>query len=636
MNSGHADGTEGATSRAAPAVGRGQLPPAAIVLRSIAVVIAVLGVLDPAMMRARVQRPLVALVTADSVRHHALLARATDALARDARMTRGVVDSADVMVVVGDALPAAARALGAARGGVLLSARPAGAPRVVQVTLPSLLTPQATAHIVADIARDASASRATVQLLHDGLVVASDSLSASPAASGTSTARVALLWTPPTLGVQQVTLRVFTASSARTPAETLLVDLATRVDTTRVEVLAWDARPSWLATFVRRAVARDARFLVRSRVVTSRDVARATRGAPSALSTVTPRVDVVLVGAPDALSARDAAELRRLVSTEGVALVVLPDAPTVTPLDGTLGFGGWQVAPRRVAAVVRGTEALGALIGAAPATSRPASAPVPATMWRGVSIGTPRRLPAEATVLARLDDASAAPVLWRAPIGRGEVLVSSVFDAWRTRDDAQSTFTADWPALVASLAARRLRPLSAQPSAVLGRPGEALSIDVSSTDNASKGTTDAATDAVRAHLVAPAGDSATPQEREVAVTPMAEPGRYRLHLRAPTDTGAWLLRVTHHQDTLHVPMVVGNVRRDRDDDPALLAAWVSAHHGAVVPPDDMRALTQVVREAHRASPRTRPWHPMRSPWWIVPFALALAGEWWLRRRRGWP
>jgi hypothetical protein len=27
-------------------------------------------------------------------------------------------------------------------------------------------------------------------------------------------------------------------------------------------------------------------------------------------------------------------------------------------------------------------------------------------------------------------------------------------------------------------------------------------------------------------------------------------------------------------------------------------------------------------------------HPMRSPWWIVPFGLALGGEWWLRRRRG--
>jgi hypothetical protein len=26
--------------------------------------------------------------------------------------------------------------------------------------------------------------------------------------------------------------------------------------------------------------------------------------------------------------------------------------------------------------------------------------------------------------------------------------------------------------------------------------------------------------------------------------------------------------------------------------------------------------------------------PMRSAWWIVPFAICLAVEWWMRRRRG--
>ena len=36
----------------------------------------------------------------------------------------------------------------------------------------------------------------------------------------------------------------------------------------------------------------------------------------------------------------------------------------------------------------------------------------------------------------------------------------------------------------------------------------------------------------------------------------------------------------------------------------------------------------------RPAPRAITWRPMRSPWWILPFTLALAGEWWLRRRRG--
>lgn len=611
--------SNGSPSEARPAA-RGALPPLAWLLRASAIVIAVLGVVDPALTRARVQRPVVALVSADSVRHGRVLTQAAEALAKDARVVRGAVDAADVMVVVGDALPSAARALSASTGGVVLSARPLGAPRIQRAALPSTVTPFATAQVAADITL--GTQRATLALLHDGVVVASDSLAASRTPSTQRTERVGLPWTPTSVGVQRVTLRVLTRSSARTPAETLLVDLAAQVDTSRIEVLAWDARPSWLATFVRRAVARDARFVVRSRVVTSRDVARTTRGAPNALSTVTPRVDVVLVGAPDALSSRDAAELRRLVTTEGVALVVLPDVPTPTALDVMLGFGGWRVMPRRTAAVVRGTDALRAFTGASSTSA--------ATTWRGVAIGTPRQLPPSATVLARLDDATNAPALWRAPVGRGEVLVSGAFDAWRTRDAEQSTFTTDWPALVASLAARRLRALDAQPSAIVARPGDPVIVDVIAPANSA--------DALTGRIVAPRGATSTTHEQAQAVvaTPLSEPGRWRMRLRAPRDTGAWQLLLTHASDSLRVPLVVGHVRQDLDDAPQLLGAWASAHHGSVIAADNPRALTQAVRDAQQAVAHARPWHPMRSPWWIVPFALALAGEWWLRRRRGWP
>jgi len=36
---------------------------------------------------------------------------------------------------------------------------------------------------------------------------------------------------------------------------------------------------------------------------------------------------------------------------------------------------------------------------------------------------------------------------------------------------------------------------------------------------------------------------------------------------------------------------------------------------------------------HPAS-RVQPWSPMREWWWILPFALALSAEWWLRRKSG--
>jgi hypothetical protein len=46
------------------------------------------------------------------------------------------------------------------------------------------------------------------------------------------------------------------------------------------------------------------------------------------------------------------------------------------------------------------------------------------------------------------------------------------------------------------------------------------------------------------------------------------------------------------------------------------------------------ALPGLVRAALQAERRRERWHPMRSAWWIVPFAAALGGEWWWRRRRG--
>ena len=38
--------------------------------------------------------------------------------------------------------------------------------------------------------------------------------------------------------------------------------------------------------------------------------------------------------------------------------------------------------------------------------------------------------------------------------------------------------------------------------------------------------------------------------------------------------------------------------------------------------------------ALRQQPRPDRVHPMRSAWWIAPFAIALGLEWWSRRRRG--
>jgi hypothetical protein len=49
---------------------------------------------------------------------------------------------------------------------------------------------------------------------------------------------------------------------------------------------------------------------------------------------------------------------------------------------------------------------------------------------------------------------------------------------------------------------------------------------------------------------------------------------------------------------------------------------------------DAGSLASKLVSAIHPADRRMTWHPMRSAWWIVPFVLALSGEWWLRRRRG--
>ncbi|MCA0376779.1 MAG: hypothetical protein LCH84_14095 [Gemmatimonadetes bacterium] len=618
------------TPTVAPPSRPATLPWFAHALRALALVIAVLGVIDPAVMRARRGAPVVALVTADSARHARRLDDAARVLRGRAAVVRGPVHDADVVVVVGDAIPSTLRAAAGDRAPVVVySSHVAGAVRVreAQLTARTSLFDAAAVDFVLEAAMP---TRAVAELLLDDVVVARDTVTAR--AHG---APHRLTFVPTALGVQRVQLRVHGADTAR-------VDLVTRVDSGVVQVLAWDARPSWLATFVRRALARDPRLAVRSRVVTSRDVSRATRGAPASVRAVTSETDVVLVGAPDALSATEASALAELVRRDGVALVVLPDGPAATPLDALVGHGAWVSTPRAVPALVAGTRSPGAAADSSPMADTIA--------WRGVAIGTPRTLPAGATVLARLrlpDGMVGDPVVWRTPVGQGEVLVSGVFDAWRLRDATQSTFTTDWPALVLELAARRVPPLRAMPAALALRPGERTTFTIEARDPVLSGTTtgDSASSALRVTLepVAPrtaapavaAPAVAAPAVADPRVTPLGG-GRWQVAITAPADSGRWQLVATNSAARVAVPMLVGAMHRDVDEPAAVLAAWATAHGGRVVASDSGAGLFDAVRAAQRATPPRTPWHPMRSPWWIAPFALALAGDWWLRRRRGWP
>ena len=69
-------------------------------------------------------------------------------------------------------------------------------------------------------------------------------------------------------------------------------------------------------------------------------------------------------------------------------------------------------------------------------------------------------------------------------------------------------------------------------------------------------------------------------------------------------------------------------------EPAVVAAWASAHGGRIVSAADLARLPDELATAISPAAEQRTIHPMRSGWWMVPFGLLLGLEWWTRRRGG--
>jgi hypothetical protein len=112
------------------------------------------------------------------------------------------------------------------------------------------------------------------------------------------------------LTVARVTARL-TGSGA--PPAVASAATAIRIQRDSWPILFYDVRPSWMSTFVRRALEDDTRFVVSSRTITSKTVATATTGSPVRLGDAASlaRFKTIVVGAPDALSADDVAGLER-------------------------------------------------------------------------------------------------------------------------------------------------------------------------------------------------------------------------------------------------------------------------------------------------------------------------------------
>ncbi len=590
-------------------------------LRTLAILIAVAAVIDPAVTSSRRGRPLLSVVATDSIRDRALFADVTRALRDDYSIVHAPLSAASGTVLVGDRRP---DDIGATAAPVVVVSAQAGGPSISirQLQAPSRASLESRVTVsltlaIGEVPAGGSPQSVEVALAHvvrDGaLVVARERI----AVRRDTTITVPLTFVPSVAEPVVLQARAVIAGRADTTRSDLVVD----VRATRWSVLFFDRRPSWMSTFVRRAIERDPRFAVTSRIVTSTNISRETGRPPGGLDAIasTEAFDVVVIGAPEALTARDVDGMRTLLRARGASVLVLADRAATGPVDALLGFGGWRTQPRRAVVEL-----------SAPRAGGVQREPL---RLRGLSIGLPTRLPASAEPIAVLRTADIdstkgegereRTVVWRMPVGLGHLIVSGAFDAWRYRDSAQSTFDATWRDVVEDAAGLRQPPLDIELSRSLVEPRRRITLAVTSRDSLS----DAPVRAIVRDRQAP-DDPAVPIVLHGGDNPVGS-------FRVPPAPGTYDVLVARGGDTARAVLVVSTaVARDADQEPALLAAWAGSRGGRSVPRDARASLPQVLDELLEPTARMTTWHPMRSPWWIIPFTVALAAEWWIRRRRG--
>jgi len=394
-------------------------------LRSAAVAIAIAGVVDPSVSATRSVKPDVSIVASARLPDSALVDRVAAALNSRFRVIRGASLGASAVVLVGDTWTSTGLTDGdSVHGARAFAVTPE--PRAPFISITSAEMPHRAhlqSRITVTVRARVSAARgrtAVFTLRRDGAAIdrRTSAIKSDDERAGVELGYVATETGPAVLSVEADVPGAQPGSHA--------VDLNVEVGSARWTVLTFDRRPSWMSTFVRRALESDPRFVVTSRVVTSRGAAATAGQPPESLATL-PSLDpfqAVLAGAPEALTAADVAGLEAFMRQRGGTVILLVDEAIASPALRTLsGVERWTAASRAEPT------------GVPPASETFSPSAVPA--W------------AQATGHAT----------WTMPFGRGRLVVSGQLDSWRYRDRNAAAFDTYWRRSVADAAA------AAQPAA---------------------------------------------------------------------------------------------------------------------------------------------------------------------------
>jgi hypothetical protein len=405
-------------------------------------------------------------------------------------------------------------------------------------------------------------------------------------------------WAPIEAGVRE--LRVV-ASTAPDEITTLDNEARIAVDVSpwRDDVLVYEPQPTWSGTFVRRALEDDARFRLRARARVGGSIDVSTADAPlnsTALERSNTRA--VLVTAADTLTSNEVGTLAQFMRVRGGSVVLLVDRPVSGPSGTLLPFAMTEhreIEPAQI----------GSLKAAEFVTFRPADALT--------------------TVLA---SAPSGPAVVSRPFGNGRLVVSGVADAWRFRHE-NGAFAKFWQAIVADAAEAAGDVLTVSASKRLAQPGDRVRVDVEWRPvTFAERRIDARASLVCAAQTRKPGNTSKP----VRLWPAGAAGRFEGELVAP-DPGDCHIDAVINEFTGSVPLLVRETPALFGTGEDEISSAVSAHGGIVVNAGEEEALITELRRSASPNDISTRIHPLRSPWWIVPFACCLGGEWWLRRRK---
>ena len=396
-------------------------------------------------------------------------------------------------------------------------------------------------------------------------------------------------------------------------------DVQAIVEDRKLRVLIHEPRPSWTATFVRRALEEDPVFEVTALARPSRGISARAGSPPEQLSTrALERFDVVIVGAPEELRQSDLTALAEFSQRRGGTVVFAPDRRPTGPYAASMPIERFDEALVQTPAALLGTNP--AMKGSELITVAEASA----------GVETLASLPRQKgpALSERSESTGSVPVIVSWPTGAGRTIFSGALDAWRYRTDGEA-FGRFWKALIADAAARAPRALEIELDPAPAAPGDLVHVKarLRPTEFISRGSA-IEFPRVSGRIVAADG-AAWP----VRLWPTAEDGVFDGQFRAPA-SDRFVVEISAGAVTSRQPLIVAAGSRSADaGSPASLHQLANATGGVTVSTSDLSRLNSFLAGMPRGLVAT-PVHPARSTAFALTFVVLLSLEWWLRRKQG--